>query len=179
VMFEGQLPRYGTEKIADFEYYDFREESTLDTRVKDDGTFCAVSVEEMVQAAAAADTGLCVTEADVTAGKTDITGSDQPAAKPAGGILQAKFVKGGMTFYALANNRPEERSLVVNDDAGNAFEVWDPADGSVSAAGAGGEVTISAYRMIFILPVSMPASKRAGHEKPGTIRYRQTGMRRT
>ncbi len=136
VLFVDQLPKHRTGEKIPFAFYDFREESLLDTRCREDEYFKAHSAEDVLRCLKAREEEL---ELSVIGKETGLTG-----------LLKARFEKEDEIIYFLVNNTEEPAEVFWHIGGQRTVSLWNPEDGTSRQIREGERFFIEGYRAVFL-----------------------------
>lgn len=135
VWFVDKLPKFRSEIMAPFAYYDFREESALQERLTNDGVFQAKNEEEILK------------ELRKQNHIFNVKVEDNVTAM----LLKGAYSKEGLSFYFVVNNSETDVKVSWSWNQVEEIEVWDPESGKIFLYKAEDKVKIKAYQGVFFL----------------------------
>ncbi len=133
VLFVDQIPQYHTGEKIPFAFYDFREESLLNTKCRENDYFVAHSVDYILHYLENQKKEL---ELSIIGKKT--------------GLLKARFEKEDEIIYFVVNNTPDCAEVCWHIEQQPIF-LWDPEDGVARKLRKEENFFIEAYRAVFLV----------------------------
>ncbi|MGC6176880.1 glycosyl hydrolase [Lacrimispora sp. 38-1] len=134
VLFVDQIPKYLTGTTIPFAYYDFREESLLDTRCKENEYFKSCKAEDVLKQLEEQEEEL----------ELSVIGKDTA-------LLKSRLEKDDQIIYFLVNNTPDEVEVKWYTEQQQSVTLWNPEDGTSRKLQEGELILIQAYRGVFLM----------------------------